>query len=100
MTKRLPNFKFRYLNPGTQDMKPSPPCKTPKLLTANQIANLIQRSTRGVMNTIERLNIHPQSGNGHFKLYAPEVTEKVRAAMRAPNKAEKPSTQTQTQTQA
>lgn len=97
MTKRLPNFKPCYLNPCTQDMKPATPCNTKKLVTANQIATEIQRSTRGVLNTIERLNIHPQSGNGHFKLYDPEVTEKVRAAMRAPNKAEKPSTQTQTQ---
>lgn len=75
-------------------MKPATPCKKTTLVTANKIAKILNRSTRGVMNTIERLNIHPQSGNGHFNLYDPEVIDKVQAAMRAPNKTEEPATST------
>lgn len=78
----------------TQDMKPLPPPKTASLCTANQIATKINRSTRSVIDALRRLNVHPVSSTGHFDLYAPEVIETVRSAMRAPNKTEKPTTST------
>lgn len=79
---------------STQDMKPLPQLKTPPLFTANQIAKRLNRSTRSVIDALRRLNVHPQSSTGHFDLYAPEVIETLRSAMRAPNKTEKPTTST------
>jgi len=73
-------------------MKPLSPCKTPALYTANQIAKIINRSTRSVLDAIRRLNIQATGTTGHFDLYAPEVIETVRCAMRAPNQTDKPTT--------
>jgi hypothetical protein len=73
-------------------MKPLPPRKTPALYTANQIAKEINRSSRSVLDCIRRLNIQAKGTTGHFDLYAPEVIETVRSAMRAPNQTEKPIT--------
>jgi hypothetical protein len=61
-----------------------------ELLTANQIAQRLNRSTRSVIDKIGALGIEPAGMTGHFKLYPPETVEQVGAAMRAPNQAAKP----------
>lgn len=65
---------------------------TAELLTANQIAQRLTRSTRSVIDKIAALGIQPERTTGHFKLYPPGVVETIGAAMRAPNQSAKPNT--------
>jgi hypothetical protein len=64
-------------------MKPS---HDNELVTANQIATAIQRSPRGVLDTIARLKIEPEASSGKIKFYTRSVIAVVESAMRGRNK--------------
>ncbi len=61
----------------------------PELVSANRIAKILKRTTRAVIDAIVREGIEPVTASGTMKLYAGEAIERVRTAMRAPNKARK-----------
>ena len=92
----LQGFEFRW--PPRKTMKPehAPDRRRPKneLISSNGIAREIGRSTRGVIDTLVRLEIEPEHSMPGVTLYRRDVIDTVREAMRAPNKTAVESTAT------
>ncbi|GEM_PF-5783238 len=56
------------------------------LLSADAIAKNLGRHPVSVWRAIQRLKLEPKSTSGPFKFYDADDQEKIREAMRAPNR--------------